>query len=255
MRHNQHPALTSFALICAAVAVCGAMQDSARPQGAPRLRFDVTSVKPSPRMINGGVAVDQSFTPRSVTIHGIRLNELIMRAFSLKAYQISGPEWLGSESYDVLAKTSEPVTDSVRASMYQDLLAERFKLEWHFETRSAPCYELVVARNGLKIHPVEPNGQGARMWNNGLGVRLTQASMSVFAKSLSEKVDRPVLDKTGVSGLFDFDVKWVPLTAEPEMDVDSSVVSALARLGLKLESKKSPILMLVVDRIERPSAN
>ncbi len=178
-----------------------------------------------------------------------------MRAYRLKAYQISGPAWLASEFYDILAKTSEPVTDPVQRLMLQDLLASRFQLAMHFETQSLPCYELVVAKNGLKIHPVEPNGEGIRIWGNGLGVRATQATMASFAIQLSGKLDRPVLDKTGISSLFDFDVKWAPLTAEPEADPGPSLFTAIQTLGLKLESRKAPIQVLVIDHIARPTPN
>ena len=103
-----------------------------------------------------------------------------------------------SEFYDLLAKTAEPVSDSVRRLMLQDLLAKRFELVAHFETKQLPSYELLVGEGGLKIRPVEPEGPPGRVYGRKNGVRAEQASMRVLADVLTRELDRPVLDKTGV---------------------------------------------------------
>jgi uncharacterized protein (TIGR03435 family) len=223
-------------------------------QSPPLPQFEVVSIKPSP-LIGGGIATDESSNPRSLTIHGILLKDLIRRAYSLKPYQVSGPGWMESEFYDLLAKTAEPVSDSVRRLMLQDLLAKRFELVAHFETKQLPSYELLVGEGGLKIRPVEPEGPPGRVYGRKNGVRAEQASMRVLADVLTRELDRPVLDKTGVDGLFDFDMKWTPLSAEPEAETGPSVFAAIRALGLKLEPRKAAVQVLVLDHVERPSPN
>ncbi len=224
-------------------------------QSQPLPQFEVVSVKPSPLIGGGGIATDETANPRSPIIHGILPRDLIRRAYSLKAYQVSGPGWLETEFYDLLAKTSEPVSDSVRRLMLEDMLARRFELVAHFETKQLPSYELLVGEGGLKIKPVEPEGPPGRVYGRKNGIRAEQASMRVLADVLARELDRPVLDKTGVAGIFDFDVKWTPLTAEPEAETGPSVFAAVRALGLKLEPRKAPIQVLVVDHMAKPSPN
>jgi uncharacterized protein (TIGR03435 family) len=186
------------------------------------------------------------------------MEECIRYAYDVKAYQIIGPDWLNSDaaSYDIIA-TAPPGTPSKQIPlMLQTLLAERFKLAVHRETRMLPVYELVVAKNGPKLTPAKSGGRSSTNSNNG-NVTATSVSMAELAHQLSRTrvIDRPVFDKTGITGEFDFTYEYAP------DDNDSagrpSIFTAIQqKLGLKLESTKGPVEVVVIDRAEKvPSAN
>ena len=225
-------------------------------QQSPRPEFEVVSIKASPRIGSGAVAFFRDSTPGTVTLTGITPKNLIARAYSLKPYQISGPAWLDDELYDIVAKAAGPVADSEQRSMLQSMLASRFQLAAHTETRVLPAYELVAGKSGPKIHAVRPDDTGNRVYPGRPGILAKQVSMPRLAELLSAKIDRPVLDKTGLSGVFDIDLKFTPDTAAPDADTGPSVFTAVQdQLGLKLNARKSPVEILVIDHAAKPSGN
>ena len=218
--------------------------------------FEVVSIKPSPRGASGSVAIGKSANPGTIAFTGITPKDLIARAYALTPYQIAGPASLDEDRYDVLAKASAPASDSDQRAMLQSMLAARFHLAAHTETREVPAYDLVAVKSGPKIQAAPPTDAGARVYPNRSGIRATGVTMQRFAELLSARLDRPVLDKTGLSGVFDIDVTWTPTAASPDAEPGPSVFTALQeQLGLRLQAGKSPIKVLVVDRIERPTAN
>ncbi len=226
----------------------------ARAQQSDRRQFEVVSVKPSQAIGGGAISVESQYAPTSVTLRGITLDNLILRAYSLRRYQLSGPSWIESANYDILAKTSERSSRQEHYLMLQDVLSTRFRMAAHFETRAMRAYQLQTAEGGFKMKPSTSDATEARLWNSA-GIKLEHASMEQFASMLSGKVNRPVLDKTGISGAFDFDLTWAPLTADLEAEVGPSVFAALRPLGLMLQSARSPVRVLVIDHIEKPSAD
>ncbi len=198
-----------------------------------------------------------------ITMRNGNLLNFIEEAYGLKEYQIKGPDWLKSERFDIVATASHVSTKNQLGLMLQALLKERFKLEVHRESKVLPVYALVQGKNGAKIKPVKAEGDSG-VWN-GIG-KLTakKLSMANFAQTLSGQMDRPVLDMTGLEGVFDFTLEYTnpnvqPLSngdagAGPAPDLGSgpSLFTALQeQLGLKLESSKAPVEILVIDHAEK----
>jgi uncharacterized protein (TIGR03435 family) len=199
---------------------------------------------------------------------------------------VAAPSWVDTERYDVAAKIEPSVIDDLqklnpsqisaaRNQMLQALLADRLMLALHRETRELTVYSLVVAKNGPKIQESKPidavlggsNGRGGR---GGLGPGMSARSGSIkgrsvtlrsFADFLAAQLGRPVLDKTGLTGLYDLDLQWTPDDNELQSPPGSApngpaIFTAIQeQLGLKLEAGKGPVEIIVIDHIERPSGN
>ena len=231
-------------------------QGQAVSSAAKRPEFEVVSIKPASPTRGGAVPIGRSANPGSVTLWGVTPKDVIARAYSLRGYQIAGPSWIDEERYDIAARVSGRASDAQQRLMLQTMLADRFRLTAHAETRVLPAYELVVGKNGPKLHEATPDAIGSRVFPNAPGISAKQISMSRLAELLSMKLDRPVADKTGLSGSFDVELKWTPDTAPPDADLGPSVFTAVEeQLGLKLEARRLPIEVLIIDHISRPSAN
>jgi uncharacterized protein (TIGR03435 family) len=164
-----------------------------------------------------------------------------------------GPKWLDEDRFDINAKAEGPANGLQLLVMLQTLLAERFQLVLHHEEKIASAYALVLAKSGLKIQPVD--GAGGSHSNGGKGKITAQGiTMAALADTLTRNVGSPVVDLTGVSGAYDFTLEW-STEGDPD-DVQSALFAALQQqLGLKLEMRKLPLDLLVVDRAEKPSEN
>jgi uncharacterized protein (TIGR03435 family) len=222
--------------------------------------FEVVSVKP-----NKSTSYDSSVTTDQgrLTARNISLKGLIEDAYGVQDYQVEGPDWINSERFDVLATLPEalPKGETFAAAfdvMMQKMLADRFKLVVHREQKIRPVYGLFVAKSGIKFKEAPASDCGSHGANN----RSTHfvgkcVSMDAFAAFLAKRrrdlpVDLPVLDRTGLQGFYNLKLEWVP-------DSTSGVILPIAleeQLGLKLETRKAPIEILVVDSAQRaPSEN
>jgi uncharacterized protein (TIGR03435 family) len=151
--------------------------------------------------------------------------------------------------------------------MVQALLAERFKLVDHEETRELPIYALVTAKGGPKLQDAKSNGLTIDSWNSKIEVRGGNNTIELLAEELAKKVGRVVMDKTGIQGRYDITLTWTQddvvssgfggtAGSAPAADSGPSIFAALQeQLGLKLESQKGPVQVLVIDSIDMPSAN
>ncbi len=216
-----------------------------RPAGPA---FEVAAVKPhNPADAGGGY----SFQHGRLTISKTWLRVLIMSAYNVKDFQITGgPGWMDSDRFDVIAKAPDKFDPRDQTLMLQSLLADRFKLALHRETREAGVYALVLAKNGSKLKRSDPaTERSMRMGPDGMSA--AKMPISDLAATLPGYVRRSVIDKTGLTGDFDFDFHWSP------QDPDSpSIFTAIQeQLGLKLESDKAPVEFLVIDHVEKPSEN
>jgi uncharacterized protein (TIGR03435 family) len=219
--------------------------------------FDVASVKATEPARNAQhwSSVDIP-SPGYLVAENSSLDELIRFAYSLKEYQVSGPIWLNdaSESFDVRAKASpDTPKDQVRV-MLQSLLKERFRLAAHRENKVLPIYELVVAKNGPKLKAADPAGRKGTSSGGG-NMTATRVTMSDFAYELSRDLKRPVFDKTGITGDFDFKLHYEQ--GEDSVSSTNAFLTAVQNtLGLRLESAKGPVEILVIDHIEKvPTEN
>jgi bla regulator protein BlaR1 len=236
----------------------------------PRPVFDVATIKPSAPSMT--YALYEAAAPGDLRLSGFTVRELILNAYGLLPFQLTGePAWADSQRYDITAKVIDDSTDenvnrfvrehgtsrataaiTVSKLRLQSLLADRFQLEVHMTTKEMPIYALVIAKNGPKFHSHSESpfriGPGLI---EGHGV-----SMDVLIANLSFELDHILIDKTGLTGTYDIALKWTPDDASASNWSAPSLRTALEeQLGLKIESQKGPVKVLVVDRVARPSSN
>jgi uncharacterized protein (TIGR03435 family) len=219
--------------------------------------FEAASIKLSTALDNG---TDRDTTPGAMTIRNFSLRSLIRVAYGVNQYQvIGGPKWMDSDRYNISAKAAGPAKDPELVLMLQTLLAERFKVEVHRQSKPVPGYALVVAKSGLKIKPVEDSGHNSASTHGG-SLTAKGVSMARLSDWLARRLNVPVVDATGIPGVFDFKLEWTPEEASPgtpsSAGPDFSLVAALQeQLGVKLEARKVSMELIVVDRAEKPSEN
>jgi uncharacterized protein (TIGR03435 family) len=232
--------------------------------GAQQPAFETASVRFHKPAGAGEGASRESIdsVPGRLTVRNASLSSCIKWAYLVRDYQISAPASLQIEKYDIVAKAPGPAPLPQLRQMLQTLLADRFHLQLHHETKELPVYELVTSKSGPKLHKAEPGGNTDMRGENG-SFAFHSASMPQFAEDLStlSQVDRPVLDRTGLPGIFDFNLKFGDSPADlkralVEGDGPSIFTIIQEQLGLKLEARKGPIEMLVIDHVERaPTEN
>jgi uncharacterized protein (TIGR03435 family) len=222
--------------------------------------FDAASVKPD-KSGSGSSHTDSHNGVYRATNENLK--SLIQMAYQVRDYQIAGPDWLSSERFDIAARPPAGSKDEDLGPMLQSLLLERFRLALHRQTKEFPVYGLLVAKNGPKFKEVEDTGGQSTNSNRGrfIGKRCSMAS---FAAYLARQMERPVVDMTGLTGVFDLKLNFTPenvLAAREDTKADAEAYPPLLtalqeQLGLKLDPKKAPIEMLVIDHIERvPTEN
>ena len=223
-----------------------------------RLAFEVASVKP----IGGFVNARGNVSGPRITLSGYALEGLIMDAYGVESWQLSGgPAWRDTEPFEIIAKApgdASPTPVQAR-EMLRSLLEERFKLKVHRETKEGPLYALVVEKNGPKLR--KSTGSDFSYSAGGLGgaVKLSykKVSMNFFARQVASQAQlgRPVVDRTGLAGDWDFELTFVQGAAPPNSELPGLFTALREQLGLKLESQKGPVEKLIIDRAEKPSAN
>ncbi len=208
---------------------------------------------------------------RRLTTHNTTLNDLVMLAYRVDRRQIVGaPAWMTADEYDVdaVAGTAEQL-DKQGLEMFKNLLADRFKLTFHREQREMPVYTLVVAKGGLKLKAADPNSKPNAGCEHLGRCTFRGEPLAHFARWLQFVVlDKPVVDKTGLTGEFDFTLHWTPDESQffamgihapaPSNDPNASpelFPAMQEQLGLKLEAHKTMSEVLVIDHVERPSEN
>jgi bla regulator protein blaR1 len=273
-------AVAGFVAIAAPVAMGVLNAPTVRAQGTPegRLTFEVASVKPA--NLKGPFALD--FSPNGrFTARGVPLVFLIAAAYNIpyQSQRLAGlsPEMAG-EAYEVEANAesgaipsgaSRLVREAKMRLMLQSLLEDRFKLKMRRETKDLPVYVVVVGKNGPKLTKSKvEDGQSHQFFGGqGRGLHSDAVSMADLALAVSNFADRPVIDRTGIEGLFEINTEgWVPMRPRPggtatggDAGIDDperpTLYMIFERLGLKMESSKAPVEMFVVEHIEKPSGN
>ena len=264
--------------------------------------FEVASVKPSaqnnPMQVNAGVHIDGA----QVHISHLSLKDYIRLAYRVKNFQVLGPDWLEGSRYDLDATFPAGASRGKLPEMLQAMLAERFQLKTHRESKELPVYGLVVGPGGPKLKESPPDPEGAApakavevTANGGPGgvsmhlvnggyfsfaddkIEARRLDMTTFADTFSRFMDRPIVDMTKLSGRYDFTVTFTPedyravlirsalnagVNLPPEAvhllegNTVDSLYSGLRALGLKLEPRKAPLDVVVVDSVSKtPTEN
>ena len=282
--------------------------------------FEVASVKPAAPITGNRIQVmlrggPGSSDPGQITYTNVTVKNVLMNAYGVKGFQISGPGWLDSGRYDIVAKLPRGATKAEFMAMLQNLLAERFKLTLHREKKDLPMYALVVGKNGPKLKesvddpapkeggpadgpaatmgkltmgrdgfPVLPAAAGGRgamamtMMNGNARMTANGQTMAGLAEMLSNQLDLPVVDMTGLTGKYDYTLYFapeglagmrlpgglppppppgeagggMPAASAPDAQSNPNLFTALQeQLGLKLEQRKGPVELLVIDHLER----
>jgi uncharacterized protein (TIGR03435 family) len=245
---------------------CGLAQDAARPT------FDVASVKVNKEYVPTEVRTWErhvEIRPGTLTMRNVSMIELIKWADQVQRYQIAGPEWfhvrrqgmsrLDAARHDVLAKASGAAKEADMRPMLQSLLAERFHLTLHRETRTGSVLALVEVKGGHKMRPSQADQpqEGKQDPEQGNVVRGTSMAEMANERSDDREWDAAVVDATGLKGRFDFELnvrKYLPQLqpGDPPPEILSIVAEALQQeLGLKLEPRKMPVGVLVIDHIDK----
>jgi uncharacterized protein (TIGR03435 family) len=225
--------------------------------------FEVADVKVNN---SGPGAMQAAFLPSGqITVRNMPLRDLIVQAYKA-AGVAGGPAWLDSSRFDVIAKAPPNTpTDTLRV-MLQPLLAERFKLAIHTEQRPTPVYALIVAKGGSKLQaaagsspPKCAPGQGVEGQNHTVCTNFTMADLAEWlpTRLAPSFIDRPVVNLTGIQGAYDIRLDWVPrpLSEISDAPAGPTVFDALEKqLGLKLEDRKQPMPVIVIDHIEQVPA-
>jgi uncharacterized protein (TIGR03435 family) len=241
----------------AGIVVCVILVGAAANAQEP-LAFEVASIKPIPGFVNARANVSG---PR-ITLSGYALEGLIMDAYHVEPWQLSGgPPWRDTDPFEIIAKapgSASPTPVQVR-EMLRSLLEERFKLKVHRETKEGPIYALVVEKNGPKLKKSTASEFRYSVGGPRGIVKLVynKVSMNFFANQIASQAQlgRPVLDKTGLAGEWDFELTFLQGAAPPNSDLPDLFTAVREQLGLKLESQKGPVEKLIIDHAERPSAN
>jgi uncharacterized protein (TIGR03435 family) len=204
---------------------------------------------------------------------------LIEIAYQIKDFQITGePSWISSQGFDIEAVAESHATAYQMQLMAQSLLADKFKLTFHLQTKEASIYALVTGKNGLKLklspdqtpwtgdHPDDPGTTGANMDIRAGSLTGDSIPMAMFVNFLSMQVGRTVINKTGLTGRYVIELRWTPDAAhgpsgagdplrQPDSTGSSFFTAIQEQLGLRLESTRGPVSVLVIDHVEKPSSD
>ncbi len=221
--------------------------------------FDVASIAPSQMARRGGEGSGRehiSWTPKSLTLENASLTAAIQWAYEVKFYQTSGPAWASGDRWDIAARNQNPAGPQRLRLMLRQLLASRFRLALHREAKLMSVFELRPDRSRPKLQAAKADETTDLRVVNGQFV-LQDMSMAAFAEWLSELavVDRPVLDRTGIRGAFNFTLPAIRYPAPEGVDPAWIFTALREQLGLALKPAKAPVEVLVIDRAERPSPN
>jgi uncharacterized protein (TIGR03435 family) len=257
--------------------------------------FEVASIKPAApvqgsRIMIGSRGGPGTADPGQMTFTNASIEDLIESAYNVKSYQITGPAWLESARFDVIARVPAGTTKEQSRIMMQNLLADRFKLVVHHSSKEASVYALVVAKGGLKLKEsanetaaapgTVPGGMTMMIAPGGkMRMAATGTTIAKFLDALGMQLDRPIIDATGLTGKYDITLDFAPdpailqakmaamgVAPPPGLVQDSgtqdpngaaTIFSALPdQLGLRLEARKGPVDLLVVDSVQKtPTEN
>jgi len=266
--------VAAFAVLPNTFALAQVLPQQAPTSGAPRanLEFEVATVKPFPDMSRGFTPVKGgpgTSDPDRIS-YTSSLKGLLVDAYGVGNDYISGPAWLNTEVYAITATIRPGATKEQVSQMLQNLLTQRFQMTVHRENRDVPLYELTVAGKGpqLKEYVAGSYAANGRGFKEGLDFPFQYASDGIshavankvsiaqLANFLSFQLKRPVVDKTGLTGLYNYNLDFMPVLPGTGEDLSTSsapdfITAVREQLGMKLTAKKGPVEIIVIDRAEK----
>jgi uncharacterized protein (TIGR03435 family) len=205
--------------------------------------FEVATIKPHD--LQSPITIASGYSPLRFTATGT-LRDLLRMAYGIQDSQISGgPGWLQSDRFDIEARPQQLANADQHRVMLRTLLADRFKLALHHESRELSVYALAAARSGSKLGAAP---QDATSITTGAARISGRFPLSDLARYLSQTLGRTVVDQTGLAGVFEIKLEWMP-------DEESLFTAIQEQLGLRLEPAKEAVDVLVIDHVEKPSGN
>jgi uncharacterized protein (TIGR03435 family) len=232
---------------------------------AEKLSFVAASIKQNTSDHNG---IGNRFGPELFSWTNVPLRNLIEQTYGLKDYQVLGAaNWVNTDKWDIVARTDGATTFQQKNEMAKTLLAERFQLRFHRETRELPVYSLIALKGGPRFQQPKDDGLPAGI-RPARGLLVAHKwDVSSFPFWLSLQLNIPVIDNAGMKGIYDFELKWSPVPNEGDFsttDGDTPTIEQSGptiftaiqeQLGLKLEAAKGPVDVLVIDSVQRPTEN
>ena len=222
--------------------------------------FDVASIKLAPAHPFGSRSVSKNREETRLIYQGVSIRGLIADAYHVQQRQVSAPDWIDTQIFDITATYSKEAGEKAIPEMLKSMLAERFGLKLHEETKDMPLYSIQPAKTGVKMKKAEADLGKFNTQSGKTAAHITAAaSMSSLAEQLSGMLDRPVVDQSGLEGDWVIDLQWT-LDSSDAPGADSiapSIFTAMQeQLGLRLVAGKGPVRQLVVDHVEKlPTEN
>ncbi len=215
--------------------------------------FEAATIRRSDMTADSGQMVQD---PRLVALSHVSLQNLMAQAYLIRNFQISGPDWLDTDRFDIVAKFPDGASREQLPAMLQNLLKDRFHLAVHRTQKTMIAYVLEPGKDGAKLKAIDSEvrdvhtSRGAHLWLAG------KVTMPYFAGLLANMVDQPVVDETGLKGVYDIDIEWAS-DETAGMDGTPSLPAVLEdKLGLRLDTRKAPVDLYVIDHVDRtPTAN
>jgi uncharacterized protein (TIGR03435 family) len=243
--------------LAASLLISGACGAFVQPAESPAA-FEVASVKVSPPAAEGMRLQSNQITPSpgGVTMMNTSFKAVVQWAYHLQAVQVVGPAWLDSSRYDIVAKASGETAPEQLRRMTQTLLAQRFQLTFHRDTREMPAYVVTVAKGGHKMKPSVGEGEmQIKPTGKGLTVGFTHVTLAQFAEFAASPLQGVVVDQTGLQGAWDFTLdpsSFMMTQPADREDAINMIIQALnEQLGIKIDQKKVSAEIFIVDRAEK----
>jgi uncharacterized protein (TIGR03435 family) len=225
--------------------------------------FAVATIRPSSGAVQFEHDGKTETSPGSLRMRDVTVSTCIKWAYGLQDSQIAGPAWIQSEHFDIVAKADGPANDEQMKQMLRTLLADRFKLSFHHLSKELKAFVLTVAKGGPKLNPAAaPEGKPFRQ-NSANGTVAKSITIREFGDFISGPLNMPVVDETGLTGRYDFAIDFTPYLPDPAHNMDgtrpdttSILMAAMeGELGIKMESRKAQVEVMVIDHVEKPSEN
>jgi len=225
--------------------------------------FAVATIRPSAAEVKFEHDGKTEMTPGTLRMQDVSIQTCIKWAYGVQGSQISGPDWTDKEKFDIVAKADGPASEEQMKLMMQTLLSERFRLSYHHQSKELTAFVLTVAKGGAKVHPAANPDAAPFRQNSANGSVVRSMTIQDFGDFLSGPLQMPVVNETGLAGKYDFVLDFTPYLSDPDHNMDVSkldstgiVKAALeGELGIKMELRKTEVDVMVIDHVEKPSAN